>query len=602
MDETSSTETDVSGLAWFLDLRNWPLVPTQHAGIPSPPRPPLPPTPDPLDSDCEEIIDTDTVDDQFFSDLFSGRARGQHNQPVPNFSLPTPWLKNGAVVLPGICSRSRAGELKTDVCIFVVCSGVRKRSAPEDSEHRERPQKTARTNYEAPQPCVADEDDDIVYGEPHADDGIIGGKYCCTCGKAYTKPYALKRHIVAAGTSRYECAECGKMFGRKDSLRRHDQMEHKGNRISCPGCQRYFRPDYLTKHLASAQRESCRNIAEALYLETYGLNIDVRPVADRFWIPNVARRVPYRTGGRAVWQDTPDWSHSLEQDVQGLANTLQHYQGIKMRPVLRDKREPCALCGMPLGSNEMELIDHIKHHSLELSTSTYRCDACQIDFKFAADLHLHLEAAATGHCGFKFFHVGHDPMRCGSGHHPPCDPKVYYDNHDRMQAMVTTWQGCQFRAHRVAIARLQAELLLYGQYLRHSLGDDELMCMELLSRFSIESIDSFRSVPDWVEFQDKMQTDGPETRPHTGSAPSQLESTTLSSVSLGSSPETAPSAGTPEGSRNTYIDQLKAMRSPGGLKSKASGIRYRAKAAKRYLLPSDVLGDCKMHYVSIPAA
>lgn len=95
-------DPEVTGLDQYLDWRNWPLTPSLPADTHTPPRPPRPPTPGLLEVDYGELVDT--IDVQYFSDLFSGRPLARCSPKVPNFSLPTPWLKDNAVVLPGIAS------------------------------------------------------------------------------------------------------------------------------------------------------------------------------------------------------------------------------------------------------------------------------------------------------------------------------------------------------------------------------------------------------------------------------------------------------------------------------------------------------------------
>ena len=104
MEKISNTDSK-KRLAWYFDWQRWPLVPDTQAEIHYEPRQPLPPTPDLPEHECEEIILlADTVDIGFFADLLYPPAPVRQNETAPNFSLPTPWLKNGAVILPGTSS------------------------------------------------------------------------------------------------------------------------------------------------------------------------------------------------------------------------------------------------------------------------------------------------------------------------------------------------------------------------------------------------------------------------------------------------------------------------------------------------------------------
>lgn len=215
-------------------------------------------------------------------------------------------------------------------------------------------------------------------------------------------------------------------------------------RSNCPGCHRSFRRDYLAEHLKSPSRESCRLIADALRLDATGLHLDVRPIANESWTPDVAELFPLRSDSLAVEQERADYEPSPLEEHFGvfgeyakhLATMIQHYRGVRARPILRAKDEPCALCGLPLGSNTRKLVEHIKLHSAELATLRYRCYSCQVDFLSEADLELHLAAAEKGHCGFNFDHRSEPDQSpnqrktCNNGHHPPSNQPVY-DDHQR---------------------------------------------------------------------------------------------------------------------------------------------------------------------------
>lgn len=340
-------------------------------------------------------------------------------------------------------------------------------------------------------------------------------------------------------------------------------------------------------------------IAEALYLEANGLHVDVRPIASGSWISNVAKLVPLRRGDRMVRQavvhEGPDLTaehfEMFGEYAEHIANTIQHYRGMKVRPILRTKDEPCALCGMPLGSNTQELVRDITHHSSELAMRKCRCEDCEIDFRFRADLELHQTSAKAGHCGFEFLHDG--SSHTSTGHHPASRSKSPFGNHHRMQITISQWESRQIRAHRVAIARLHAKLLQHEECFQHpfrySLGNDELMCLELLSRLSLGSIDSFHSVPAWLQFLDSMRDDDTEGKLSTAAIKTRLESMARSGVMSANNSTSQLSVAsvptpTPKGSTGSYVDQLKAMRGPGGLKSKASGVLHRTKTMTRQIL------------------
>lgn len=52
----------------------------------------------------------------------------------------------------------------------------------------------------------------------------------------------------------YRC-ECGKVFKRKDNLNAHEKAVHKKIKVQCKGCNRFFHPTSLSRHM----REKCGN-------------------------------------------------------------------------------------------------------------------------------------------------------------------------------------------------------------------------------------------------------------------------------------------------------------------------------------------------------
>lgn len=162
---------------------------------------------------------------------------------------------------------------------------------------------------------------------------------------------------------------------------------------------------------------------------------------------------------------------------------------------------------------------------------------------------------------------------------------------------------------------------------RHSIAKDEVSSIAILTHLSIGSIHSFHFVPAWMEYQDKMdiidldsdfrelgltthdEGNHLEQEPPPTRARIRRESTVLGmnydtvnfamvwkdgkfKPVLKCGPSFLPQVignSTLTGHPNTCVDQVQSMRSPGGLKTRASGVRYRAKAATRYLLPANRL-------------
>jgi len=74
---------------------------------------------------------------------------------------------------------------------------------------------------------------------------------CSTCGKAFSKPCHLTRHMqVHSGERPYECSTCGKAFSEKGHLAVHMRV-HSGERpYECSTCGKAFsQSGHLTKHM-----------------------------------------------------------------------------------------------------------------------------------------------------------------------------------------------------------------------------------------------------------------------------------------------------------------------------------------------------------------
>lgn len=587
---------------------------------------PLPPTPDDSPVECDEISVLPLSPAVPQSRLIVAEI-GLATTTAYYHALPLPWLADGE--LKNLNAESYPGLLcvaSTDDSVSANALG--KRPISWSAYFTQQPPAKAIQSSPNQDELVTqvEEEKDVAYGDLHVEVTAIVGRHSCSCGKSYTRPFRLRQHIeVQSGKAEHPCLVCGFIFGRLDSLRRHEEVEHKGKKIACPGCNKYFRPDYLPNHLRGSQNAQCRVIAHAIYMQSTGdMDIDIQPPADNFWVPMIAETLKQRMlpgnagqGGSPTEKELPS--------PEALVKTLLNGTTSPTRPIQRKTREPCDLCGLPLGPGEQELIEHIGKHSLDFSNKAHRCEECDINFAYYSDLQMHLEAASKGHCGFAFCH-GRETSKSKSslctGHHPQPVYAMFFDDHKRMEETLWAWENRQLRAHRATIARLLAERIEYTQSARHSIANDEVSCIALLTRLSIGSITSFHSVPAWMEYQDKIDGDDLENEfismallPDQADEPTEKdqnqpkprarpESTVLGlghntvdftmewqngqfrpvmkqGPSTQWSNDSAPSS-----SKNTYLDQLQAMRSQGGLKTKASGVRNRAKAATLYFLPT----------------
>ena len=597
----------------------WSEIPGLHMS-PSftPPNILLPPTPDDQIADCNEISRLPEL--PAFS--YDGSSPSYIAQ-----ALPMPWLAKGQLM--NLNPEIHTGlQYMTPDAEPLIANVLGKRSTSDSPDHSQQPSNKA-IKASSDDLYPEDAEDEVVYGEPHFNTGLVGNRFFCSCGKSHTSAFRMREHIkFQSENAKHPCLVCGKIFRRTDTLRRHEDTKHKGRKIACPGCNKHFRPDYLPTHLKGARHAKCKVVAHAIYLQAnQNLEIDSRPPAENYWIPKVIDGLKQSL---SAGNNTQLLSRKQNDapTAEDLAKILLHEQPSQTRPMQRITREPCDLCGLPLGPGEKELIDHIDKHSLDFLNKDFRCDECDIGFAYRRDLEMHLESAKSGHCGFIFRdgseRLKNDTHIC-TGHHSPLLSGFEYSNHIHLQEVLWTWENCQLRAHRNTIARLLAERLQYTQAARHSIANDEVSYLAILTRLSIGSIHSFRSVPAWMEYKDKIdmddldgdfnslgllptnENDQEEEPLKMSRARARPESTVLGigsgtidfemkwqdgqfkPVLRKTSRQTLdPIAFAPASTRpkNTYLDQLECMRAPGGLKTRASGVRYRARAATRYLLPA----------------
>ena len=82
---------------------------------------------------------------------------------------------------------------------------------------------------------------------------------CPRCQQHFSVPFALQRHIatVHSGGRNFRCSKCKRSFSRKDTFERHRASHSKAGFVSCPGCLKAMRPDYLRTHLLAWSNRRC---------------------------------------------------------------------------------------------------------------------------------------------------------------------------------------------------------------------------------------------------------------------------------------------------------------------------------------------------------
>ena len=461
---------------------------------------------------------------------------------------------------------------------------------------------------------------DLRQDNRHHERFCADDQHHCSCGKRYTRAFRLREHIEAAVTgARHPCLLCQRSFKRIDSLHRHEDNIHRDKKISCPGCRAPFRPDYLRSHLQSRRGASCRQRTKALYRKAeYPLHTSTRLLRSSiaYLAPDSVSSwtTPSESATTIASADPGSETIELIASILGIETQLEEtvaHDASTQLELPQSAKEPCSLCGMPLGFSEQYLIDHITKHSNDFITRSNRCNICEIDFAFEQDLEMHIKAAQLGtSCGF--FHrrrsdsyndsgtrsCDHGPH---PGHHPPSDTD--YVDHKDMQAVLRAWELCQLHIHRIHISRILNSRLQNPAPPRLSLDNSRLSFFADFSRLSLGSIHSFHSVPASWRYRHRIDGTAPlqtvqdeEHKPTQASASvsphiqTESDATSQSSWESSLAPEintiTTKQPGSSANTHNTFYDQLQAKRASTGMWSKASGVRYRAKAAAtRYLLP-----------------
>ncbi|SMR55256.1 unnamed protein product [Zymoseptoria tritici ST99CH_3D1] len=272
----------------------------------------------------------------------------------------------------------------------------------------------------------------------------------------------------------------------------YPQREHVGTRHSnhmeaCPECGDMFLADYLPTHLASGlggcdgmlQSSFAPEIDEAYVDESVGPS-----KSQYYWI--------YQ--GDYTWNkdDQPRCDSGCEfdgfdfgfNDVIHVDQTMAYVKTLLQRPVSELPQESCDLCGDVFRSGSGELAQHIGQHSMDFTQKRHKCEECQIFFANEKDLDRHLQSADLNqHCGFTF---RHDISFC-TGHHPPTH---HSNDHSLMQKHLWAWERCQFRTHRVTVARALADQVNQTAWPHMSVQDCRQTYTSLLPHYNLAGKDS----------------------------------------------------------------------------------------------------------------
>ena len=151
---------------------------------------------------------------------------------------------------------------------------------------------------------------------------------------------------------------------------------------------------------------------------------------------------------------------------------------------------PCGICHWEFEIHDPQaLFDHLNEHFAAMQKGRYRCDICEINFCYKADLNRHLQSAARGDCGFGFVH-----RKVCTGHHPPgrlqtldqtLHPQVYHDD-DRFSLAyrISHWEYSQLLAFIRSIEDLkeQAQMQPFdGRRHTHMSASAAMQCRDCTS-------------------------------------------------------------------------------------------------------------------------
>ena len=277
---------------------------------------------------------------------------------------------------------------------------------------------------------IPDQASQVPQNNPSPDE-IPTQRYCQVCQLSFSRVSACKRHIRTRHSSSFlamKCGICGRSFSRKDTLDRHQAAHRKDGSLPCPICHKYFRKDYLKRHL-SETTGSCKT-----WLDTSITTADSTPTnqaGDRLpsWI------LP-------SW--TPDWRN---REISEQIHPVMSYQD---RVVLAKNEHPVPDAVEKDVQTPAKHISRIGHAPMRRRDGSWQFDN---DTRIHYNQLDHYPSLEFHHCGNGWYKVGADRTGFGEG---PVLPNI------ELQQIQQTTEKCPtgppseelWERHRKAITEL----------------------------------------------------------------------------------------------------------------------------------------------------
>ena len=224
-------------------------------------------------------------------------------------------------------------------------------------------------------------------------------KECNSCGKYFSKPSDLKRHINAVhnGHKEHKCDPCGKLFSQAAHLKTHIHTIHEGRKdYTCDSCGKSFsKTGNLNRHINASHHQ----LSKFFTLKDNKSDPSDKLFSQEGQLQKNIDRV--HEGHKEYACVTCGKSFSKPSDLERHINAVHYgYKDYKCDP-----------CGKSF-SQAAHLKTHI--HNVHEGHKDYKCDSCGKSFSQSGELKTHIRSVHEGRkdyicdpCNKAFSQAGH---------------------------------------------------------------------------------------------------------------------------------------------------------------------------------------------------